>query len=243
MTIAGFDPSAGAGILADIKTFEKLNVYGFAANTANTWQNDIQFIGLTSLRIQKIIRQIELLFRRFEFDYVKIGLVPSLKKVQEIVNYLHKKNPNIKIIWDPIIKATAGFEFFKDIDFEILNEIFNRIYLLTPNIDEAKVLFQNNTSHEYLLELSQQNNKPNILLKGGHSKNSQAIDILFENGKKHEFEAKMLNQYSKHGTGCVLSAAITAYLTNGYSLPEACEKAKQYVFNFIKSNKTRLGYH
>ena len=221
MSIAGFDPSGGAGVLADVKTFENHKVYGFAVNTANTWQNDIEFVGLTSIKTRKIIKQINLQFNRFDINFVKIGLVTSLPQVSQIVNYLIKRNFKIKIIWDPIIKATAGFEFFKDIDFDILKDVFFKIYLLTPNIDEAKILFKNNISHEHLLELSSKREYPNILLKGGHAKNNKAIDILFENGKRYEFEAKMLSEYSKHGTGCVLSAAITANLAKGNSLSES----------------------
>ena len=243
MTIAGFDPSAGAGILADIKTFENHKVYGFAVNTANTWQNDIEFTGLSAVNISDIIKQIELQFNRFEINFAKIGLVTSLLDVNKIANYLIKRNPKIKIIWDPIISATAGFEFIKNIDYNELQEILSKIYLITPNIDEAKILFENNISTEYLLELSTKSNSPNILLKGGHAKSREAKDILFEKGKKYEFITQILSEYSKHGTGCVLSAAITANLANSFTLNEACEKAKKYVYNFIKSNETRLGYH
>ena len=243
ITIAGFDPSAGAGILADIKTFENHKVYGFAVNTANTWQNDIEFTGLSAVEISDIIKQIELQYNRFEINFAKIGLVTSLLDVNKIVNYLIKRNPKITIIWDPIISATAGFNFIKDIDRKELQEILSKIYLITPNIDEAKILFKNNISIEHLLELSSRTNYPNILLKGGHAKSTEAKDILFENGIKYEFKTQMLSGYSKHGTGCVLSAAITANLANGFILNEACEKAKKYVYNFIKSNETRLGYH
>ena len=109
LSIAGFDPSGGAGILADIKTFEQQQVNGMGIITAITFQNDIEFVNLKWINIEDIIQQILTLKKRFDFEYIKIGLIKDLDTISEIIQLF--KNDEIKIIWDPIVKATAGFEF------------------------------------------------------------------------------------------------------------------------------------
>src|SRR4051812_12759155 len=117
ISFGGLDPSGGAGILADVKTFESLGVMACGISTAITYQNDIDFAGVDWLTNEQIYKQFEKLAERFTFEFAKIGLIKHFSQLLYIVDFLKSHNPEIKIIWDPILKASAGFDFHKDEDF------------------------------------------------------------------------------------------------------------------------------
>lgn len=247
LTIAGFDPSGGAGVLADIKTFEANKVNGMAVVTGLTFQNDSEFEGVEWVETEKIIRQIEVLLRKFQFEFIKIGMIKDLQTLQKIISCLASHLPNLKIIWDPIIKTSSGFNIHKTIDKEKLLAICKNIFLITPNTDEIKILMNENAGMIAAKELSQY---CNVFLKGGHNEIHKGKDFLFlspplRGGREglFPFRAKRISLFSKHGSGCVLSAAITANLAKGETLQRACLKAKNYITDFLMSNKTLLGYH
>lgn len=240
LSIAGFDPSGGAGLLADIKVFEQHGLTGLAVNTANTFQNDTEFDGVDWLTINQIEKQLVVLLRKFDVKYVKIGLIESLDVLAKVVDLLEKhsevKPP--KIIWDPILKASAGFTFHDALSANQLKVLLKRLYLITPNLEEASALFPNVDWNA--IEVSP--TLCNILLKGGHNSSAESTDVLYTETGKQEFVTERLNN-DKHGTGCVLSSAIVANLTGCFDLPRACLKAKEYVTQFIESNNTMLGNH
>jgi len=240
LSIAGFDPSAGAGVLADIKTFENIGVYGLGVTTAITYQNDVSFDALDWLETDQIIKQIEILSKRFSFEFVKVGLVRSLDQLQEIVNYLKSINTNCKIIWDPILKATAGFEFHNKIDSVIFKEVCSQLFLITPNLKEAEIIFSDKKPAAHCKRFS---SICNVFLKSVHVSKANSIDVLYSDNKEIEYTSSRLLNAQKHGSGCVLSSAITAYLVKGYDLNNACVQAKEYINQFLKSNDTLLGYH
>ena len=136
LSIAGFDPSGGAGILADIKTFEANKIRGMGALSAITFQNDIEFDNVRWLETTEILNQISTLQRRFKWNSVKIGLVKDLETLECIINSISTS----QIVWDPIIRASAGFEFHKTINNQQLIGVLKKIDLITPNIDEIKFL-------------------------------------------------------------------------------------------------------
>ncbi len=237
LSIAGFDPSAGAGILADIKTFESNETYGMGVVSALTYQNDNVFEKVEWVSLLQITEQIEVLQKRFSFKYIKIGLIKDLSTLHELVQRFKQS----KIIWDPILKASAGFYFHTDINQKLLEDICKHIYLITPNIPEALILGGFKDSKQNAMQLSQ---FCNVYLKGGHSESAKGQDILFAtNGKQFVFNNEIENISSKHGSGCVLSSAITANLAKGMSIENACEKGKKYVSAFLASNNSLLGYH
>jgi len=123
-----------------------------------------------------------------------------------------------------------------------LFDLLRKIYLITPNFDEAKEIF-GNTESSKITRLIKTENICSVLVKGGHNKDNTVDDILHKKDEITVFKGKKLNKNNKHGTGCVLSSAITANLANNYNLKESCEKAKKYVLNFMLSNNTYLGYH
>ncbi|MGZ4033551.1 MAG: hydroxymethylpyrimidine/phosphomethylpyrimidine kinase [Bacteroidia bacterium] len=244
LSIAGFDPSGGAGVLADVKTFEQNGATGMGAISALTYQNDIEFEKVEWFTFSQIIGQVEVLQKRFQFEYIKIGLIENLEILLQLIDHIitnpKSKIQNPKIIWDPILKASAGFEFHTDVNKELLEKICKQIYLITPNIPEALQLGGLKSAEknaEYLGQFC------NVYLKGGHSE-KKGTDILFTTeGKQIEFLSDANNVFPKHGSGCVLSSAITAKLATGSNLERACKEAKKYTTDFLKSNESLLGSH
>lgn len=240
LTIAGFDPTSGAGLTADIKTFEKLKCYGLAVCTANTVQNDVDFLQCDWNSLETIKSQIEVLFNRFEINIVKIGIVENWKVLNDILDFLHTLNPTIKIVLDPVLRSSSEFTFHES-NAILLEEVLSKIYLLTPNAEEIKNLFPEKDRKETIKIIS---GKTNLLLKGGHNKEMLGVDELFTNDGKHfKFNPKDKNCTEKHGSGCVLSSAIATYILKDYSLMKACYKGKMYTEKVLSSNKSLLGYH
>ncbi len=241
LSIAGFDPSGGAGVLADIKTFEMLQVQGMGVCTSVTFQNESEFEGLVWVGKSDIEKQLTVLFRKHTFDYVKIGLIKSLKELDGLVDFLVGKNKNIKIVWDPILKASAGYDFHTKIDTDLLLTILNKIYILVPNLKEIEVL--NPGGINAAASAKKLSKHCMVFLKGGHSNSNVAEDILFTEGKSYSFRQNKIEEGEKHGSGCVLSSSLTAFLAKEFEIVEACRKAKNYTFDFLSSNKKLLGYH
>jgi hydroxymethylpyrimidine/phosphomethylpyrimidine kinase len=239
LSIAGFDPSAGAGLLADIKTFEQNDVYGMGVVSALTWQNDIAFEKVEWIDLNKIKDQVTVLLQRFDIRYIKIGLIESMAVLQQLVTWLHVQIEQPVIIYDPILKASAGFEFHHEVSAEF-QDLLKSLYCITPNIPEAQQLFGAEDMQTTLEEMSE---VVNIYLKGGHSDESTALDMLYTSDHTYAFSNDRLEKGAKHGSGCVLSSALTAQLALGKDLPAAAELANAYTYQFLASNETLLGYH
>jgi len=235
LSIAGFDPSGGAGILADIKTFEQHKVNGFGACTALTCQNDSEFHKLEWVDDKLLFEQISTLINKFEISAVKIGIFKSLSLLKEVILQVKKAQKEVKIVVDPVLKATAGFIIQKDLNPDHLKFIIENSTVITPNYNELcfleEVLNANVTQYG------------NILIKGGHNPERPGIDILFENKRATEITSGVEHVFQKHGSGCVLSSSIAARLALGYNLLESCQLAKTYTETFLNSNSTLLGYH
>lgn len=241
LSIAGFDPSGGAGLLADIKTFEQEKVLGMGVMTGLTFQNDSEFVGVHWTESSDLLKQIEVLCRKFRFEFVKIGMVSGLDMIESIMKAVCQHSDDTKFIWDPIIKTSSGFDIHRSFQKDQLASVLSRLYLVTPNIDEAKLLAGNNDEMAGAKMLS---GSCNVLLKGGHNEKSKGKDFLFtKEGKVFSFNPKNIAKSGKHGSGCVLSASLTANLANGLSLHRSCLKAKDYVTKVLSSNKNLLGYH
>lgn len=242
LSIAGFDPSGGAGVLADVKTAESNGVYCCGVITSLTYQNDAEFDDVDWIETENIIRQIHVLKRRISFDAVKIGLVADISTLETIVYYVKDALGSIPIVWDPILKATAGFEFHNE---EMTSNCFNilrQLALLTPNIPESELLFKTSKPQE-LHSLIKEEKLCSILLKGGHSSGNDSIDFLIDRNNTRDIPGVKFSGFEKHGTGCILSSAIASGLSKGLSMYESCLFAKKYVSSIITSNAMLLGYH
>lgn len=238
LSIAGFDPSGGAGIQADIKTFESNESFGLSVCTAITFQNEKAFEGIRWIDQEDILRQLDMLSRVYPLDWVKVGLIESPEVLRELAFFLKKKNRNCKLIWDPVWRASAGFELHKPDPLEI-EAMAGDVYLITPNLEEVRMLYPALSPEEGAKKLSAH---ANVLLKGGHEVSDQSEDLLFEGGRVYSFKAPRLS-LDKHGTGCVLSSAILCSLAKGFILPEACRKAKEYINVYLNSHTSLLGIH
>ncbi|MGA9637657.1 hydroxymethylpyrimidine/phosphomethylpyrimidine kinase [Flavobacterium sp.] len=241
LSIAGFDPSGGAGVLADVKTFEQHKVYGFAINTANTIQTENEFITLQWTELDFVLLSIETLFKRHEIKAVKIGIIPSLDYLKSIVLLIKRLSPQTSIVWDTVLKSTTEFDFLKLQNQTILYEILNQINLITPNYNEISKLIPSGTSIENGIEILTKYCP--ILLKGGHNLSEIGVDFLYTTDRFYRLSPKNSAIYQKHGSGCVLSSAITANIALEKNLLVACKNGKEYTENFLLSTPNQLGYH
>lgn len=238
MCISGFDPSGGAGILSDIKTLEMHRVQGLGVCTALTFQNENTFSGMEWVDKAAILKQLDSLLTLYRPKAVKIGIVENWELLDQITDKLTAIAPEVPIVWDPILKASAGFEFHVSSDNKRFYALLEKINLLTPNLPESEILFGTTNPEEIALKAGCP-----VLLKGGHSDEQFATDILIEKDNIIRFQHQRKTGFTKHGTGCILSSAIAASLANGFPLSQACKKGKEYIQGILTSNTNRLAYH
>lgn len=240
MSIAGFDPSGGAGLLADIKAFEQHKVYGLAVNTANTIQTEDTFYSLEWMKPEEILKTIDVLMEAYPVSAIKIGIVPSFCALHEIIIHIRRKSREVKIVVDPVLRSSTGFDFHDSASKKDLVSVLEQIDLLTPNMSEVLALTGNLNEETAALQLA---GHCNVLLKGGHSSNQLGVDYLYTRAGMVILPPSRTDVNAKHGSGCVLSAAITANLALGLDLEKACRKAKNYVEQYLSSHPSLLGSH
>ena len=239
VSFAGFDPCGGAGVLADIKTFEFNGVRGMGINTAITVQNDVDFVRCDWLDFEQIKGQFITLTERFKVAGIKIGLVKNIEIAKNIITLAKDHNSDVKIVWDPVLSASSGFDFQNINGNSALFELCKEITLFTPNYNEFKRLFPEDLKEEDVLS---QFPDIKLLLKGGHHE-IRGYDNLYDSGTKHTLKPVKDQIWEKHGSGCVLSSAICSYLVQGVSILESCRLGKLYVECFLASNRSLLGDH
>ena len=241
LSIAGFDPCGGAGVLADIKTFEQHHCLGMAVNTSITNQVEDKFISVNWFSADDIIKHIQTLTSKYNINFVKIGIIENLHTLHAIVSFLKQQNNTITIVWDTVLSASSGLHLIESIDKHKLEAVLKSIYLITPNTSEAKKL----TGIDNELEAADYLSKYcHVLLKGGHSEINKGTDVLFYDKVISKIEKQTSNIiYPKHGSGCILSSAIAANLALGSDLETACQKSKQYIETILNSNTNLLAYH
>lgn len=239
LSIAGFDPSAGAGLLADIKTFESLKTYGLGVQTALTVQTDTAFQSCCWTDEKQLIAQLETLLKRFSVAAVKIGIVENWEQLLKLVVMLHKYSNKIPIVWDPVLQASTGFPFHAKED-KLWVECLKKITVLTPNWDEVQALL----GTDFEAQIAEITQHCAVYLKGGHRLERKGEDILYlKKGRQFVYKPHCRECSPKHGSGCVLSSALAAYLALGFPLYKAVFRAKRYAERFLQSNPSLLGYH
>ena len=241
LTIAGFDPSGGAGVLADAKTFEQHRVSGFAINTGNTIQTENVFYEMQWTDLTFVLKSLDKLFENYSIKAVKIGIVPSLDYLKEIVFTIKRLSPKTKIVWDTVLKSTTEFNFINIENQAILVEILKEINLMTPNYNE---ILQFSSVEKKPDVIAQELSKHcSILLKGGHNPDEIGVDYLYLENKILKLTPNNTLVFEKHGSGCVLSSAIAANIALEQDLKTACNNAKIYIETYLQSNQTKLGHH
>lgn len=232
LTIAGSDPSGGAGIQADIKTMTMNGVYAMSVITALTAQNTTGVKGIFEVSPEFLKDQMDAVFEDIVPDAVKIGMVSSAKLIRVIAEGLDYYGVK-KLVVDPVMVSTSGSRLLEEQAIRTLTgELFPMASLVTPNIPEAELLSGIRISRKEDMEEAARiiNEKFGcaVLLKGGHRVND-ANDLLYEKGAGCWFEGKRVDNPNTHGTGCTLSSAIAANLAKGFSLGESVSRGKEYI--------------
>lgn len=231
MSIAGVDPSAGAGVFADLKTFQAIGVYGTGIVTALTAQNPYKFFSTQPVGEDYIAEQIDAVMDSYEVEFIKTGMLYS----PEIIKLVSKKikEYNLNAVVDPVMVATSGGDLTKKDIADALNKyLLPNAILTTPNIAEAEKLTGLTIKSEKDAINASKNIICDSLITGGHLDGINTINI---NGEITVKKQELIKTDNLHGTGCTLSSAIVAYLTKGNDLTTSIIKSLDYVYEGIKN--------
>ncbi len=243
LSIAGSDPSAGAGIQQDLKTMTALGCYGATVITALTTQNTLGVQDAMPVPKQTVASQLKAVLEDFDVKCIKIGQIPNGEVARVIVDILQEKlqesGHRIPIVYDPVMVSTSGRRLMEaDCMVYVQQHLLPLCFLITPNIPEAEQLLGHRLEDETAYrqagaELAKQY-ATHVLLKGGHTKGNEVNDRLFlTNGSVMEYPGTKIETKNLHGTGCTLSSAIASHLAQGYSLEDAVRQAKDFVATAI----------
>lgn len=240
LSIAGSDSGGGAGIQADLKTFSALGCYGMTAITALTAQNTTGVQAIHGVPASFLKAQLQSVLDDIGVDAVKIGMLHS-PDVVEVVAWAIDHYGLKQVVLDPVMVATSGDRLIAQETVAVLvSELFPRVQLVTPNLDEASLLLQKNLSQiDELqpagLELLAMGTQA-VLLKGGHVQGDVLCDVLHQLGTDARvFQSTRIHSRNVHGTGCSLSSAIAAYLALGHDMHTAVEQARAFIRQAIAS--------
>ena len=239
LTIAGSDPSGGAGIQADLKTFSALGVYGATAITAVTVQNTQSVKYVHKLPPQVVYDQIVAVMEDVTVDAVKIGMVNDAETLDAIVRALTAYRSKFLVV-DPVMVSTSGCALMQPDALAIMKErLLPMADLVTPNLPEAWTLAGTDTSVDDAAQAILRLGVKALLIKGGHAEGNTKTDYLYiyegEGVKRVEFTAETIDTPTTHGTGCTLSSAIAALLACGNGLEDAVRQAKEYLTEALKA--------
>lgn len=231
MSIAGVDPSAGAGVFADLKTFQAIGVYGTGIVTALTAQNPYKFFSTLPVSPDYIAEQIDSVLDEYEVEFIKTGMLYSPEIIRLVARKV--KEYNLKAVVDPVMVATSGGDLTKEDLANALNKyLLPQSILTTPNITEAEKLtnFEIKTGED-AIEASKKI-KCNNIITGGHLDGINTINI---DGEITVQKQELIKTDNLHGTGCNLSSAIVAYLAKNNDLKTSILKSLDYVYEGIKN--------
>jgi len=236
LTIAGFDPSSGAGITADLKTFAAHHCYGVAAITALTVQNTQGASALHAVEASLLKQSVQSLLADERVKAVKIGMLGNRANA-EVVREVLEANPALPAVLDPVVRSASGLELLDAAGLDYLREhLLSRVRLVTPNLEEAATLTglkvesmegMKAAAHR-LVEMGARA----VVVTGGHLE--KAIDVYFDGTELESFVGDRVKPDNTHGTGCTFSSAIAANLALGRQLRDAVVLAKAYVTEAIR---------
>ena len=234
LSIGGSDPSSGAGIQSDVKTFENHDVYGFTVITAITSQNTKKISKITPISAEDIRTQLESVLSDFQIDAIKIGMVYD-SSIIKIVNTMIK-NQKCPIVVDPIIESTTKKILLKKSAIDSYKRyIIPLATIITPNKKEAKILSGSSKAEDAAKELQKLGAK-NVIITGFRESEKEIEDFVMEVDNNYILKGKKI-KIINHGSGCNYSASITASLARKKSIYEATVTAKEYVYQSIKKSK------
>ena len=239
LSIAGSDPSGGAGIQADIKTVTSLGGYAAAAMTALTIQNTEGVRGVFPVPSATVAEQIAAVMEDIEPQAVKIGMVNDADIVRVISEAIVRYAPRY-VVFDPVMVSTSGHRLIgENVAARLESDLIPRATIITPNMSEAEVLWRRPIdsveSMEQAAEELARRYGTAVLVKGGHLDGDKMCDILCDGRETHRFTAERIATRNLHGTGCTLSSAIATLLAQGSNMYDAVAQAKRYVSRAIEA--------
>ena len=229
LTVAGSDPSGGAGLQADLKTFHQFGVYGQAVVTLITVQNTTGVSAVHQLDPALVLAQLHAVLSDIRPQALKTGALGSNALVEALAaDAPHWQMP---FVLDPVLFSKNGTRLTDANP----APLFPFATLLTPNLPEAEALTGYQDPHDAARALEQQGAHA-VLIKGGHAEGDRSVDLLFHKGQFQSFASPRIDTRHTHGTGCTFSAALTALLAVGLDLTKAVERAKAYITEAIRTN-------
>lgn len=237
LSIAGSDPSGGAGLQADLKTFHQFGVYGMAVPTLLTVQNTSGVESSTCLSPALVRAQLDCIQRDIPPVAAKTGALGDPAIVSVVADWVRRFD--VPLVVDPVMASTHGDSLATDETIDaIVEELLPRCFLVTPNVPEAArlsgIAITDQSDMRRAAERIGKQGPTRVLVKGGHL-DSDPIDLLWADGFVLTFPAERIQSRHTHGTGCVLSAAITAMMARDYRLFDALKHAKRYVTEAIRT--------
>ena len=245
LSIAGSDPSGGAGIQADLKTFAALGCYGMAAITALTAQNTRGVDGFVAVDAQFVAQQIDTVFADIDVAAVKVGMIATAAIAGAVAACLVRHRPRF-VVLDPVLAASSGDALGEDdVAAAVLDKLFPLADLVTPNMPEAARLAGIGTPEDTpaLGRMLLARGGRAVLIKGGHAGGESSDDLLVTHTGMRLFSGPRIATQNTHGTGCTLSSAIAAFVARGYDLPEAVGAAKAFLTDALRhAHELRVGH-
>jgi len=232
MSIAGFDPSGGAGILSDIKTFHALGVYGTAVITVLTAQNPRRVSAIQPVAIDLIKNQIDIIMEEYPIEHAKTGMLYNSSIVELVAEKIQEYN--LKVVVDPVMIAGCGADLSDQGYLKSLKKYLLPVAsIVTPNIDEAEKLsgYTIHTLDDAILAAEKIGEICDVVVTGGHLK---GVNVLY-NGKIKVIKGELVDNINTHGTGCTFSAALTAGLANNYDIIKCIDMAIEFVKSSVMS--------
>ena len=231
MSIAGVDPSGGAGIFADLKTFQAIGAYGTGIVTALTSQNPYEFFSTQPVSPEYIEEQIDSVMDAYDVEFVKTGMLYSPEIIKLVAEKIREYD--LKAVVDPVMVATSGGNLTKEDIADAFNKyLLPKSILTTPNVSEAEKLSGININNKEDAIKATELIDCNCFITGGHLDGINVINVNDEITVKKQ---DLIETENLHGSGCNLSSAITAYLAKENSLVDSCFKAMDYVYDGIKN--------
>ncbi len=239
LTIAGSDSSGGAGIQADLKTFQALGVFGMSAITAVTVQNTQKVYDIQEMHPRIIHDQITCLFEDITIDAVKIGMVSSIPLTEAIASALGSIENLPPVILDPVMISKSGYALLKpDAQDALIRHLFPLARVVTPNLPEAEALLKREIGDIEAMQQAAMDiaglGARMVVVKGGHLGRGGATDVLFDGKACHLLESRRIDTANTHGTGCTFSSAIAACMAKGEPFLDAVSHAKAYITGAIE---------
>jgi len=241
LTIAGSDSSGGAGIQADLKTMNRLGVYGCSALTCVVAEHPREVRRIDALPKEAVRDQIEVTTEAFPPVAVKTGMLFNRGIILVVAEVLRPWAGRVPLVVDPVMVSTSGHPLLEKAALKALREkIFPQAFCITPNRDEAARLLDRPVDSLERMEAAARalfaETGAACLVKGGHGRGSEAVDVLFDGKMLTRLSSARVSGVETHGTGCTFSAALTAYLARGYSLVVAAKRAKAFIYRAVRDH-------